>query len=243
MAFSKTVRANMEKLIYDFFSILDPSDSNTKKYQAMFGKMSDEQFKHYFDNFFKDNNAYLTLDIVGYEHEVSMNTITKAAKFLNVPLYETVMMPMVDDRNGKAITTKQKVPVGYIHMKTVQQMVRKKNSTSITINKRDPRTGQVTGDDKDTQFAVEENYGLLALNAKNCLKEFMSMRADDIVMKEQGYSNIRKNGYVSLQDLDDDVENKTAINTLDVFFTCMHMKTDIVNSGYILRKNLRKNEG
>lgn len=242
MPFSKSVRAQMEKTIYDFFSIMDPSLNNTKKYQAFFGRMSDEQFKQFFDHFFKDTTAYLTLDIVGYEHEVSMNTITKAAKYLKVPLYETVMMPSVDDRNGKAITTKQKVPVGYIHMKTVQQMVKKKNSTSLSINKRDPRTGQVTGDDKDAQFAVDENFGLMALNAKNCLKEFMSMRADDMTMKEEGYRSIRKNGYVSLQDLDDDIENKTALNTLDTYFTSMHIKTDIVNSGYILRKNLRRNE-
>ena len=79
MPFSKSVRAQMEKTIYDFFSIMDPSLNNTKKYQAFFGRMSDEQFKQFFDHFFKDTTAYLTLDIVGYEHEVSMNTITKAA--------------------------------------------------------------------------------------------------------------------------------------------------------------------
>ena len=122
-------------------------------------------------------------------------------------------------------------------MKAVQQMVRKKNSTSTTIDMRDPRTGQVTGDDKDAQFSIDENYGLMALNAKSCLKEFLSFRADDMVMKQEAYSAIRKNGYVSLNELTDNVHNKVALNTLNVYLLAMHIKTNIVDSGYLIDLN------
>ena len=242
LAFSKQIRTKMEDTIYKFFSLLDPSGNNTKKYKDFFGKMTDSQFKSFFDRFFNDDTAYLTLDIVGYEHEIDLPSIEKAAKFLGVPLFEYVIMPNLNEDGDKVISTKRPVPVGYIHMKAVQQMVRKKNSTSTTIDMRDPRTGQVTGDDKDAQFSIDENYGLMALNAKSCLKEFLSFRADDMVMKQEAYASIRKNGYVALEDLTDNVENKTALNTLNAYMTAMHIKTDLVDEGYIFNKNLTRNE-
>ena len=45
MAFSKQVRAEMEEVIYTFFTLIDPSGANTAKYKAFFGKMTDDQFK------------------------------------------------------------------------------------------------------------------------------------------------------------------------------------------------------
>ena len=245
MAFSKKLRADMEELIYNFFSKLDPTGANTAKYKAFFGKMSDEQFKKFFDRFFKDRNMYLTLDVEAYKNDLKMVDIINAAKVLKVPLFEYVIERFFDkdsDGKTKVVTSARPVPVGYIHMKPVQQMVRKKNNTSITIDQRDPRTGQVTGDDKSVQFSIDENYGLMAHNAKAILKEFMSVRADDMAMKQEAYADIRKNGYVSLNDLTDDVNNKTALNTLNVYMLGMHVKTDLVDEGYMLNRNLERNE-
>ena len=236
----------MEELIYKFFTLLDPTGANTAKYKAFFGKMTDEQFKSFFDKFFKDHSAYLTLDVEAYKNDLQMVNVYKAAKFLNVPLFETVMEPFFnkndDPNSGKISASARKVPVGYIHMKPVQQMVRKKNHTSLSIDQRDPRTGQVSGDDRTVQFSIDENYGLMAHNAKSLLKEFMSVRADDMVMKQEAYADIRKNGYVSMADLTDDVQNKTALNTFNVYLLAMHMKSDLVDPGYMLNRNLERNE-
>lgn len=246
MAFSKQVRAEMEEVIYTFFTLIDPSGANTAKYKAFFGKMTDDQFKGFFDKFFKDHSAYLTLDVEAYKNDLRMVNIYKAAKYLKVPLFETVMEPFFnkndDPNSGKTVASARKVPVGYIHMKPVQQMVRKKNHTSLSIDQRDPRTGQVSGDDRTVQFSIDENYGLMAHNAKALLKEFMSVRADDMVMKQEAYSDIRKNGYVSMGDLTDDVKNKTALNTFNVYLLAMHMKSDLVDEGYMLRQNLERQE-
>lgn len=246
MAFSKKLRSDMEDTIYTFFSLLDPSGANTAKYKAFFGKMSDDEFKRFFDRFFKDRTMYLTLDVEAYKNDLKMVDINKAASYLKVPLFEYVMEPFFDTSShqftDKVVASAHKVPVGYIHMKPVQQMVRKKNNTSITIDQRDPRTGQVTGDDKSVQFSIDENYGLMAHNAKSILKEFMSVRADDMTMKQEAYADIRKNGYASLAELTDDVSNKTALNTLNVYMLAMHMKTDLVDEGYMLEHNLERSE-
>ena len=241
MAFSKQKRKLMEDTIYTFFTKLDPTGKNTKKYKDFFGKMSDGEFQKFFDKFFSNNRDYLTFDIIEWENNLTMNNINDAAKFLGVPLYEYVMMPSVDEESGKVITTSRRVPVGYIHMKTVQQMARKKNSTSIHADMRDPRTGQVSGDDKDVQVSAEENFSLLVYNAHNSLKELMSVRADDMVMKQEAYSAIRKNGYVSISELTDNISNKTALNTLNVYLTAMHIKSDVIGPSYLLDANKEVN--
>jgi hypothetical protein len=246
MAFTKQLRNDMESLIYTFFSKLDPSGANTAKYKAFFGKMSDAEFKSFFDRFFKDRDMFLTLDVEAYKNDLKVVDCIAAAKVLNVPLFEYVMQPFYDTSGkpveGKVVASANKVPVGYIHMKPVQQMVRKKNNTSITIDQRDPRTGQVTGDDKSVQFSIDENYGLMAHNAKSILKEFMSVRADDMVAKQEAYADIRKNGYMSLADLTDEVKNKTALNTMNTYMLAMHIKTDLVDEGYMLEHNLERQE-
>ena len=116
-------RTKMEKLIYDFFSAMDKSGSNTKKYKDKFQNMSDAQFKKYFTAFFANKDAYLILDIVDYERMVKMTDIEDAAKVLDVPLYEYVTLPHLTMDKEKAVTTKNPVPVGYINEKRTQQTV------------------------------------------------------------------------------------------------------------------------
>lgn len=241
MAFTKKKREEMEQVIYQTFDKLDPSGRNTKRYKDFFGQMDDKAFQKFFDHFFNDTSAYLTWETVGYENDLDMQHIKDAAAYLKVPLFEYVMQPGFDD-SDEIVSSIQPVPVGYIHMKPVQQMVRKKNSTSVSVDKRDPRTGQVSGEDKDVQFSIDENYGLMAHNAKAVMKEFLSVRADDMVMKQEAYSNIRRDGYMSLADLTDDPENKTALNTLNAYLLAMHIKSDIVDAGYMLRKTVHENE-
>ena len=119
----KMNRKEMESLIYKFFSAFDKSETNTKKYKEIFSPMSDTQFKKYFTNFFANKNAYLILDVVDYEHTMTMKDINDAAKVLNIPLFEYVTLPHLTMDKEKCVTTKTPVPVGYILEKRTQQTV------------------------------------------------------------------------------------------------------------------------
>lgn len=114
-------RPKMEKMIYTFFNAIDKSKSNTKKYKNLFEPMSDNQFKNYFKAFFTNEYAYLILDIVDYEHTVTLTDIEDAAKVLDIPLYEYVTLPHLTMDKEHAIVTKIPVPVGYINEKRTQQ--------------------------------------------------------------------------------------------------------------------------
>lgn len=70
----------------------------------------------------------------------------------------------------------------------------------------------------------------------------MSFRADDSIMKEQAYSDIRQKGYVSINDLPDYKENKATLNMLDTFLICMGIKTNLVTDGLLINKSLDTRE-
>jgi hypothetical protein len=126
----------------------------------------------------------------------------------------------------------------YIHLKRMQQMLFKKNSQSTDISMRSSTSGQVTGADKNTRESDNENYSLVSLGVDSCMREFLGPRADDMVAKSEMYSAIASKGYVSLNDLTNNVDNKTTLNTLDVYFIGCGLKSDLITKGPLLRKTL-----
>jgi hypothetical protein len=239
MAISKEKRKKMEELIYATFTALDPTKTNTTKYKLFFQDMTDAQFDSFFKKFFASDNEYLVLDVVDYERDLKMQDIEKAAKIVGSELYDYVALPYRNMDKEHPVITKFKVPVGYAPIKRVQQMVAKKNTSSIDISQRSATTGQVTGKDKNARDNDTECFALVTLGATETLKEFQGPRADDLVMKTEMYNQIATNGYVDLNKLTNKVENKTTLNTIDTYLTCMGIKSDLVTDGLLLKKTLR----
>ena len=232
-------REEMETLIYDFFSAFDKTETNTKHYQDMFSKMSDTQFDKWFKDFFDNPKAYLVLNICDYENTIQLDDIEDAAKVLNIPLFETVYMPYVTMNKKKTIATPIPVPVGYLNIKRTQQTISKKNGLSTSIDTRSALTAQVTGADKNGRESDLENTMLASLGMVNTMRELNGPRADDMSMKNQMLHDIALNGYVKLEDLDDDVENKTTLNTVNVFLLGMGLDSDLVTKGLMLPASLK----
>ena len=224
-------RKEMENLIYKFFSALDPTGDNTKKYKDMFSPMSEAKFKAFFNEFFSNPDHYLILEIVDYERDVHIEDIEKAAKVINVPLFEYVSFPHFTMDNEHPTVTKHKIPVGYIHLKRPQQTVMKKNGMSVTSEQRSAFTGQVTGADKNGRESDLENCMLTSLGMKKTLKELNGPRADDLVAKKEMLQSIATKGYVQLGELTDKLENKTTLNTINTYFLGMGLHTDLVTKG------------
>lgn len=235
-----TKRSKMEKLIYDFFSAFDKSGTNTKKYKALFEPMSDNEFKRFFNSFTMDENAYLILDIVDYERTIVIDDIERAAKVLNVPLFETVCMPFVSMDKDNIVCTPQKVIVGYIHIKRTQQTVMKKNGISTSIDTRSAMTGQVTANDKNGRETDLENSMLISIGLDHTLRELNGPRADDMVMKNEMLHDIATKGYVRYDDLTNNLENKTTLNTVNAYIIGMSLSTDLVTTGLMLPKTLKE---
>lgn len=232
-------REEMETLIYNFFSAFDKTETNTKHYQDMFSKMSDTQFDKWFKDFFDNPKAYLVLNICDYENTIQLDDIEDAAKVLDIPLFETVYMPYVTMDKKKTIATPIPVPVGYLNIKRTQQTISKKNGLSTSIDTRSALTAQVTGADKNGRESDLENTMLASLGMVNTMRELNGPRSDDMSMKNQMLHDIALNGYVRLEDLEDNVENKTTLNTVNVFLLGMGLDSDLVTKGLMLPASLK----
>lgn len=233
-------RTKMESLIYKFFSTIDKTGDNTKRYKAMFQPMSETQFKSFFKEFFSNEYHYLILDMVDYERDVTIEDIEDAAKVLNIPLYEYVAFPHLNMDKDHPVVTPHPIPVGYLHLKRPQQTVMKKNGMSTAIDQRSAITNQVTGKDKNGRESDLENCMLTSLGMEHTLKELNGPRADDSVAKKEMLQAIATKGYVTEAELTDDVTNKATLNTVDTYFLGMGLKTDLISKGLKLPTEIKK---
>lgn len=212
-----------------FFNTLDPSGANSKLYHEKFDGMSDQQFDQYFRKFLENDKANLYLEIVEYERDLKIEDVEKCAELTEVPLFERIAMPYLTGDPNNVIVSKEKCPVGFIHEKRMPQTLMKKSAASIKTDKRNPLSGQVTGDDKNARNSDSEVYSLATLGANKALSEFLGPRADDMRAKNEMYAEIAKNGYVSMEDLTDDVYNKVALNTFDIYFLMQGLRTNMID--------------
>ena len=235
---NRTKRKEMEDLIYNFFDLFDPTGRNTEYYRNKFKNMNDGEFDNYFKMLFEQQDPYLTATMVDYENPIQIENLEKTAKFLNVPLFEKVVLPYASTDPNNPIITKHECLVGYLNIKRLQQMNFKKLGLSTDISERNMITGQVSGHDKNSRNSDQETIALLTVGANTALKELMSMRADDMVMKAEMNKAISRDGYVAMNDLTDKLSNKTTLNSAAVFFIGAGLMTDLVMNDYMVRKTL-----
>ena len=229
-------RAYIEKLIYDTFDALDPKGINTARYKELFEAMNDAQFEKFMKDFLKNDKENFTFDLIEYENDLKMENCEKAAKVLNIPIYEYVYMPHLTMDKSNVIVSKEKCLVGYANIKRTQQLVHKKNGISVSNEKRNFTTNQATQRDKNARDSDIEASMLVALGADKILQELHGPRADDQVMKQQMMQSIATKGYVQLDELENLPTNKTTLNTVNTYLLGMMLQSDLITSSYILPK-------
>jgi len=236
MAITKVKRKKLEDLIYNTFSILDKTGENVKKYRAKFSVMNDKEFEAWFKKFFASEDNQFYFEIIPFKNEPKMDQLKKAANFLKIPLEEYVYKKHLIE--GKVVRTPERVPVGFLMIKKLQQFLDKKNAISHSIDQRSMKYNQVTGKDKVAGLTNEEIFALSAINADRILEELRGPRADDEEKKVQMYQKISKDGNVYLNDLSSDIEKKATLNTVDTYLLGMGIKSDLITPSLVLRKTM-----
>lgn len=227
-------RAYIEKMIYDVFDALDPSGNNTTKYKNMLSTLNDKEFEKYMKDFLNNDDEQFVVDIVEFEHGITLDYCEAAAKVIGVPLMEHVFMPHLTMDKNNVIVSSDKCLVGYLNLKRTQQLLHKKNSLSISNEKTSALTGQVVGKDKNARDSDIEATMLISIGAEKIVEEFHGPRADDVVMRRQMRQKINEKGYVMMEELDNDPRNKTTLNTLGVYLLSMGLHHDLLGDSYIL---------
>jgi hypothetical protein len=219
-------RNKIEKLVLDVVKALDNKKQlNVQRYEMLFKTMTDEEFAKWAGSMGHQLDDTIQIFELPFE-ECSMAQIKKAADILGVPLEEYIWYR---DKGDTPIRSAQKVPVGYVNIKRVQQMLNKKNRLATAADKRALKSGQVTGEDKVAAVSDLEAYCLLAVNADSIFEELYGPRADNYAKKADFYHQIAENGYADLSKLEDDITKHTTLNTLNTYLLASGIKTDLIN--------------
>jgi NADH dehydrogenase/NADH:ubiquinone oxidoreductase subunit G len=240
MALSKNKRTKIEGLVLDVVKALDNQKmENYRRYEALFKTMTDTEFEKWARSMGHELDDTIQLYQLPFE-EMKMPQIKKAAEVLEIPLEEYIWYRH-DDPQG--IRTKMKVPVGYVHIKRVQQLLAKKNKYAFDTEETQLKTGQVTGESKVAAISDPESFALTAINANKALEEFLGPRADAQKSKQEIYSQISRDGYATLDDKTKDPTQSTTLNTINTYLLASGFSSDLLSSSLMTPFTIERKSG
>jgi len=244
-------RKRIQEKMFEVIALLDDKKGyNLQKYKDMFDEknMSDEEFGK-FCNWCNDPKDFDQLDHTIYIQampfeEPSIQNTLKALQVLGVPDEEYTYFNV----DGKGyIRSRYPIPVGFINIKRLEQLLSKKNRYSLDNEKRSIKTDQVSSDSKIASISDSEAAALITHGLDNIFKEFYGPRSSDEKSRNEMYKTIARNGYVTLSDLEDpdrDSYSKNTLNTFDTYLISAGLKTDLITDGlktpYTIKKELGK---
>jgi hypothetical protein len=219
-------RNQIEELVLKVVKALDNDKMlNYKRYESLLKTMTDDEFEEWANTMGNDLDDTIQIYQLPFE-EMKMTQIKKAADILKVPLEEYIWYRHSDI---EGVRTKMRVPVGYIHIKRVQQLLAKKNRYALDTDEVELKSGQVKGESKVASISDPETFALVAINAENTLKEFLGPRADNQSKKLQMYRQIARDGFSTLEDMTEDITQSTTLNTMNTYLLASGIRSDLVN--------------
>lgn len=233
MAITDKQRTEAETLIYSVMDALDETHANSDHYKGIFTKMSNSQFERLFKKKFP-----LKFHVNPFVVEPKIEDIEKAAKVLDIPLFEKVRLPHVyRNKDGIPVQSKECM-VGYLHVRKEQQFITKKNSMSSNITSRDMKTGRLMGGDKNGAASDRENESLLVGKLYDTLDELKAPRADYMNAKSSMYAAINATGMVTKADVPIETEDSLSLNLMNTYLIGAHIQSNIINKDYYLPHTL-----
>lgn len=221
-------RFQCEKLIYDVMDKLDSTHTNSDYYRQIFAKMSNNDFYHFFER-----RLPIRFHFEVFKVEPKMEDIMAAFNILGKPLLEKVNMPHVY-RNSEGVPVKSKeCMVIYLHIKRMQQIVAKKSHVALNIEKRDPKTGMLTSEDKGAKETDREFEALASFGLEYTMDELSRVRADSMQAATEMNSIISAKGFISDKDFTVGKADSIAKNTLNVYLIGSNIHSNIIDINYM----------
>lgn len=237
----------IQETVLEVIALLDTKDGkNVKKYKEIFDLMDDKAFDKW-ANWCNDPKDLDQLDHTVYIEtmpfeEPSLKNILKGLDVLNVPAEEYTYFRDFGDEDDLPVRSKYKIPVGYVAIKRMEQLLSKKNKYSLDASQRSIKTDQVSGDSKVASIVDSEAYALISIGADDILKELYGARSGDQVARNELYKNISLNGYASLGDVtaNSTPESKSTLNTLNTYMIASGIMTDLITDNLKLQYTVKK---
>jgi hypothetical protein len=231
MPLTPAKRKKIEALVLDVMGTLDATGANAVTYKKQFAGMSAAQFEAWLKDMESDEDRHFYLDVQQFHNEPGLSQIEKAAKLVGVELHQYVYF----NHEGEEYRSRNRVPVGWMHVRRLQQILAKKTSYSTEAQKRNPLTGQLSGGDAIGRVADEEAYALKTVGAEAVLREVLGPRADNRDKRLEMYHAVERDGFVRYADLKGDSRNQPGLNYMDTILLAAGLKSDLIDTTELLR--------
>lgn len=231
------LRKEAEELIYKIYDTLDPTHKNSDYYRQLFSTMDDNAFY----NFFK-RRLPLRYHYELFENETTMQTLFKAFKILDKPLLEKVNMPHIyRNKNGEPVQSKECLVI-YIHIKRMKQMVSEHSHNAMNIEKRDLKTGLLTGEDKGAKETDREFESLVAYDLDYTIDEFSRFRADALDAAHKANNIILTKGSLSEKDINVASDDSIGKNLINTYLMAANIHSNLLDNDYMTPYTVRNKQ-
>lgn len=232
---SNALRKEIEDDLYDLIDDMDPSGKNTIRMKNFLSQKNDKEFFQFMDEFFINPNKNVPVAYEAYNNPVTSKFIHQVAKKRGIPIYEILYKPYVNGDTEDPPGTVHPIMVLVVPVKRLKQMAMAKNHTSTAASKRDPRTNQVTGEDRTARITDVETYSLIVQGQYHAAQEYFGPMADDMEAHYEMLRRIQRDGEVELADLPNDPINKVTMNTINAYMIGSCLQSNLITEqGYVL---------
>lgn len=221
-------REEIEELLYKVLDTIDPTKTNSDYYRELFYNMNNNQFYHFWERRLPIRFHY---DI--FKIEPKMYDIVDAFKLIDVPLLEKINMPHIYKNKDGIPVQSNECLVLYIHIKRMKQMVAEKSHVALNVEKRDMKTGLLTGEDKGAKETDREFEALAANGLEYTIDEFSRFRADSMRSAAEANNIILSKGTLSEKDLTVEKSDSLAKNMMNVYLLGANIHSNLVDIDYM----------
>ena len=228
---TKEQREKAENMIYNVLDSIDETKTNSDYYRAIFNKMTDDEFYQ----FFKTRRLPIRFHYEIFKIEPTMDKVYKAFGYLTngATLTEKVNMAHIY-RNKEGIPVKSKeCLVIYIHVKRMKQIVTDKTHVALNTEKRDMKTGLLSGHDKGARESDREFEAAAAFGLDYMMDEFARPRADSLKAAAEMNSVILMKGNVSDKDITVAKSDNLAKNMVNVYLIGAGIHSNLIDTDYM----------
>ena len=203
----KTMRAKIEKRVYEVVQTMDPSGDNTKYWKGFFSKLDDKGFAE-FMNLLKEKKAQMFITMPNMKKTLRIGDLLKAAEKVGLKTSQRLWMP--DRTSGKKFLTNQKYLILTLPIRRAQQEWDKKLSVPSRDRKVDALTGQVIAEDKGCSLSAPEIQSLNVRGLHNVMSELVRVRGGDVHAYGDFNRQLQENGSAQLSTLDPSTRARSA---------------------------------
>jgi hypothetical protein len=234
-------RKKIVNLILGVVGTMDKTGVNRVRYAKDLGGMSDGELEAKLERMRTDDTSHFYLEVLPFNgSEPGVDQIEAAAKAVGVELHEYVYFR--HDGAAEPVRTRVRVPVGYMHVRRLQQILMKKTSYSTDASKRSQVTGQLVGESAVGRMTNQDAYALRTVGATSTLQELLGPRADNRDKRLGMYQAIERDGYVQYSELVGDSRQQQSLNYLSTLFLAAGLRSDLLSDGDLLRVSAERPE-